>query len=182
MLINDYFTHKHTRKFVFVWLVVTLLVMFFLTGKRKLSLRDKFFYREGILSSVRVLTSVTFWSESGSADMYLCLTDPDPYKKNAFFVSDLQDGNQQNFFFFFCLLLFKLHLLDFSKIKSHKEVTKQYESRFFSGSVPRSERPKNIRILRIRLWIRNTGTYIYFQFYLWLGKLCALHNWHYKIL
>jgi hypothetical protein len=52
--------------------------------------------------------------------------DPDP----AIFVIDLQDANQK---LFFCLLLFEgiLYLHHFSKIKRHKEVTKQQRSRFF---------------------------------------------------
>jgi hypothetical protein len=61
--------------------------------------------------------------------------DPDP----AFFVFDLQDDNKNLSFFSFLTV----HLHNFSKIKSHQEVTKQLESRFFlplmiegSGSVP----------------------------------------------
>ncbi len=50
--------------------------------------------------------------------------------------SNMQDGNKKLFFLlsFFCLLSYflKLHLHHFSKIKSHKEVTKQEEWRFFS--------------------------------------------------
>jgi hypothetical protein len=63
----------------------------------------------------------------------------------------------------------KVHLHHFSKIKSQKEVTKQYESRFFllffdrrsgSGSISLnngsgSRRPKSLQIRRIR--IRNTA-------------------------
>ena len=45
--------------------------------------------------------------------------DPDP----AIFVSDLQDVNKK--LFFFCLFPIKVHLHNFSKIKSLKEVTKQ---------------------------------------------------------
>jgi hypothetical protein len=44
--------------------------------------------------------------------------DPDP----AIFVSDLQDVNKKLFFAYYLL---KVHLHHFSKIKSHKEVTKQ---------------------------------------------------------
>jgi hypothetical protein len=54
--------------------------------------------------------------------------DPDPAPDPAIFVSDLQDGNKKFFFpKFFCLLLIEgtVHLHKFSKIKSHKEVTKQ---------------------------------------------------------
>jgi hypothetical protein len=43
--------------------------------------------------------------------------DPDP----AIFVSDLQDINKKFFAYYFL----KVHLNHFSKIKSHKEVTKQ---------------------------------------------------------
>ncbi len=74
------------------------------------------------------------------------------------------------FFIFFAYYFLKLHLHNFPKIKSHNEVTKQKELRFFllfllayrrsririrtytNGSG--STRSKNIRILRI--WIRNT--------------------------
>jgi hypothetical protein len=56
------------------------------------------------------------------------LTDPDP----AIFVSDLKDGNNKFVFSkFFYLLLFEATFTSFSQIKSHKEVTKQQESRFF---------------------------------------------------
>jgi hypothetical protein len=73
--------------------------------------------------------SMKFWYESecgsGSADPYLCLmdlgpnSDPDP----AIFVSDLQDINKKLLFFTYYFL--KVYLHHFSKIKSHKEVTKQ---------------------------------------------------------
>ncbi len=83
----------------------------------------------------------------------------------------------KNYFFskFFAYYFLKLHLHHFSKMKSHKEAKKQWESRFFllfclmvegSGSIPRnngsgsgSRRPKNIRLLRIR--IRNTAPHLY---------------------
>ncbi len=60
---------------------------------------------------------MTFWYGSGSADPYIGLIDPDPALDRAIFVSDIQDG----------LLLIEdtVHLHHFSKIKSHKEVTKQ---------------------------------------------------------
>jgi hypothetical protein len=58
-----------------------------------------------------------FWFGSGSADPYLLTTvmnsDPDP----AIFVTDLQ---------VFLLITYFLKVHHFSKIKSHKEVTKQY--------------------------------------------------------
>jgi hypothetical protein len=54
--------------------------------------------------------------------------DPDP----GIFVIDLQDANKKIVKKqFFCLLLFEGHLHHFSKIKRPKDVTKQYESRFF---------------------------------------------------
>jgi hypothetical protein len=55
--------------------------------------------------------------------------DPD----TAVFVIALQDANKELLFIQDILLItfLKLHLHHFSKIKSHKEVTKQWESRFF---------------------------------------------------
>jgi hypothetical protein len=57
-------------------------------------------------------------------------TDPDP----AIFVSDLlwQLNTGMIFFqFFFCYYFLKVHLHHLSMIRSHKEVAKQQESRFF---------------------------------------------------
>ncbi len=55
-------------------------------------------------------------------------SDPDADLDPTIFVIDLQDANKNLILEkFFCLL----HLHHFSKIKSPKEVTKQYESRFF---------------------------------------------------
>jgi hypothetical protein len=54
--------------------------------------------------------------------------DPVPAPEPAIFVSDLQDGKLKQFFAY-CFL--KLHLHHFSKIKGHKEVTKQWESKLF---------------------------------------------------
>jgi hypothetical protein len=51
-------------------------------------------------------------------DPHLSLTDPDP----AIFVNDLQDA-EKKLFISFCFLKVNLHY--FSKIKRHKEVTKQ---------------------------------------------------------
>jgi hypothetical protein len=65
-------------------------------------------------------------------------------------------------FFFVYYLLFEATFTSFSKIKSHKEV---------SGSVNRtngSGRPKNIRILRIR--IPNTACN---KLFLWLLTICS---------
>jgi hypothetical protein len=53
--------------------------------------------------------------------------DPDP--DSAIFVIDLQDGNKKKIIVvlkFFCLLLFDSTFTSFFKIKSQKEVTKQY--------------------------------------------------------
>jgi hypothetical protein len=56
--------------------------------------------------------------------------DPDP----AFFVSDLREASQKNFFLlsFHAYFFLKMHLHHSSKLKSHKEVTKQLKSRFSS--------------------------------------------------
>ncbi len=81
--------------------------------------------------------SVTFWygSRSGSADPYLWLSD---YRiriqirlrlRILLFSSVTFKTTTKNFFVVFYFL--KLHLNHFSKIKSHNEVTKQKESRFF---------------------------------------------------
>jgi hypothetical protein len=55
------------------------------------------------------------------------LMDPDADLDPAIFVIDLQDANKKLIFNkkIFCLLLLKVHLHHFSKIKSPKEVTKQ---------------------------------------------------------
>jgi hypothetical protein len=54
--------------------------------------------------------------------------DPDP----TIFVIDLQDSNKKPILKkFFYELLFEGKFTKFSKIKSKKEVTKQWESRFF---------------------------------------------------
>ncbi len=79
--------------------------------------------------------SVTFWYGSGCgygfSDPYLSLTDPnaDPAPDPALFVSDLYDANKKPFFSPSFTLKVHLHLS--SKIKSHKEVTKQQKSRLF---------------------------------------------------
>ncbi len=63
--------------------------------------------------------SRTFWGGSGSADPCLWLMDPDP----AIFVIDLQDGCKNKFFntIFSAYYFLKVHLHNFSKIKSQKE-------------------------------------------------------------
>jgi hypothetical protein len=58
----------------------------------------------------------------GSGDPCLWPMDPDP----AIFVLDLQDANKNLFMLNFSAYYFlKVHLQNFSKIKSHKEITKQ---------------------------------------------------------
>ncbi len=54
--------------------------------------------------------------------------DPDADPDSVIFVSDLPAVNKKLFFIYYFL---KIHLHHFSKIKSHKEVTKQEESIFF---------------------------------------------------
>jgi hypothetical protein len=48
--------------------------------------------------------------------------DPDPGADPAIFVSDLQDVNKKSFFAYYFLTVLLDH---FSKIKSHRDVTKQ---------------------------------------------------------
>jgi hypothetical protein len=101
--------------------------------------------------------------------------DPDP----AIFIINLQDASQKTFFFSFAAYCYlKVHLHNFSKIKSkkrHKTVGIKVFSYYFclmiegsgSGSLPHLclEDPDmdpgcpNTWIRRIR--IRNTGTYLY---------------------
>ncbi len=75
----------------------------------------------------QVFYSNQCWYGSGSesADPYIRLMDADP--DPAIFVSDLPDINKKKkkFSKFFCILLLKVHLHHFSKIKIHKEGTKQ---------------------------------------------------------
>ncbi len=52
-------------------------------------------------------------------------SDPDVYADPAIFISDLQDVNKKILSFFAYNFLKVVHLHHFSKIKSHKEVTKQ---------------------------------------------------------
>jgi len=55
------------------------------------------------------------------------VADPDADPDTAIFVSDLQEVNKKLFLFlgFFAYCFLKVHLHHFSKIRSHKEVTKQ---------------------------------------------------------
>jgi hypothetical protein len=81
-----------------------------------------------ILFSFQCCGSMKFWYGSGSVDPYIRLmdpdSDPDADPDPAIFVSNLQDVNKkyQSFFAYYFL---KIHLHHFSKINSHKEVTKQ---------------------------------------------------------
>jgi hypothetical protein len=67
--------------------------------------------------------------------MSLTIMDPDPNADPdpAIFVIDLQGANKKLFLkkSFSVYYLLKVHLYHFSKIKSPKEVTTQWESRFF---------------------------------------------------
>jgi hypothetical protein len=51
--------------------------------------------------------------------------DPDPASDPAIFVLDLKDVKKNSFSKFSAYYFLKVHLRHFSKIKSHKEVTKQ---------------------------------------------------------
>ncbi len=121
---------------------------------------------------------MTFWGGSGSGSADPCLWPMDPDPDPAIFVIDLQDASKKLIFLhnFFCLLLLKLHLYHFSKIKSQKESQNSRNQGFSyyfcmmiegsgSGSIPLtsrsgfgSRRPKNmwIRWIRIRIRIHNT--------------------------
>jgi len=71
-----------------------------------------------------VFGSVTFWYGSGSTDGYLWLTDPDPAQDLLFLSVTFKTPTK--IIYVFCLLLqyMMVHLHHSSKIKSHKEVTK----------------------------------------------------------
>ncbi len=120
--------------------------------------------------------SVVFWhgSGSGSAVLYLWLTDPAP--DPAISSLTFQDGNKKLCFFqsFFRYYFLNLHLHNYSKIKSHEEVKKQWESRFSyyfclmiegsgtvtgSGSLPCTDGSgyRRSKDIRIRIRNRNTG-------------------------
>ncbi len=77
---------------------------------------------EGFLTILPVLRihDILVGSGSGSADPCLWLMDPDP----AVFVIDLQDANKKLIFYksFSAYYILKVHLHNFSKIKSQKEV------------------------------------------------------------
>ncbi len=73
------------------------------------------------------------WHLGTDADPYLWLTDPDPTPTPdpAIFVSDLQEGNKKlNLFPYYFL---KVLLYNFSKIKSHKEISTSRNQGFSSS-------------------------------------------------
>ncbi len=67
----------------------------------------------------------------GSGDPYNWLTDPDSEPGPALFDSGLQEATK-NIFLLIIYYVLKLHLHHSSKIKSHKQVTKQDISRFIN--------------------------------------------------
>ncbi len=98
-------------------------------------------------------------------------------------VSDLQDATKKYFFFFrfFAYSFLKVHLHHSSKIKSHKEVTKQKKSRcffiilFVDGRIRIRIRTNKLR-LRIRIQEakshtvpRNSVPDPEYSFFYWLG-------------
>ncbi len=122
--------------------------------------------------------SMTFWCGSGSADPCLWLMDPDP--DPAIFVIDPSRCKQKsNFKKSFSAYYFRRNnYIIFQRLKVQKmkqSIRNQGFSYYFclviegsgSGSITLNNgsgsgyrRPKNIRIRRIRIWIRirNTGT------------------------
>jgi hypothetical protein len=139
----------------------------------------------GYTSHDQCSVSMTSWcgSGSGSANPCLRLMDPDPDADPdpATFIIDLQEANKKLIFFlrFSAFYYLKVHLHNFSKIKSPKEVKNsrnQSLSYYFclmiegfrsgSGAGSRStpltsgsgsRRPKNMWIRWIRIRIRNTA-------------------------
>ncbi len=92
--------------------------------------------------------SMIFWYESGSGYPYLWLMDPDPDTTDSvIFVCVLQDKKLLLFLSFFHDYFLNVHLNHFLKIKSPKEVTKQYKSMFFLLFLLDDRR------IRIRIWI-----------------------------
>jgi hypothetical protein len=101
--------------------------------------------------------------------------DADADSDPAIFVIDLQGANKKTNLkkSFSAYYFLNVHIHNISKIKSHKTVGIKFfllflpdDRRIQSGSVPLtngyvsgSKRPKNIRIRRIRIRIRNTGFY-----------------------
>jgi hypothetical protein len=88
--------------------------------------------------------------------------DPDADPHPLIFVIDLQEANKKLIFKkFFCLLLFEGTFTSFLKIKSQKEVANnrnQGFSYFICLMIEESRMLKNIRIRRIRIWIRIRNT------------------------
>ncbi len=112
---------------------------------------------------LRCSGSVKFWYGSGSSDPYL-------WRPRILLFSSLTFKMPNNLIFFqifFAFYFLKLHLHHSSQIKSHKK------SPEISGFLTNfawwwkdpdpdgSGRPKNLRILRIRFLIRNSG-FLYF--------------------
>jgi hypothetical protein len=82
-------------------------------------------------SSSRIQVSIADpWHFGTDPDPYLWLKDSAPAPDPAIFVSDIQ-GKNSFFSVWYYYYFLKVHLYHFSKIKCHKEVTKQLESRFF---------------------------------------------------
>jgi hypothetical protein len=78
--------------------------------------------------------------------------DPDP----AIFIIDLQDANKKLIFLeksFSAYYFLKVHFHHFSKLKSQKEVTRQYKTRFFLLFL-HNDRRIRIRIHSSDKWIR----------------------------
>jgi hypothetical protein len=83
--------------------------------------------------SLQCCEYVTFWYGSGSADPYNPVPNPDSdLAPDPTFSSVTLNANRKIVVSkFFCFLLFLYTFKQSSKIKSHKEVAKQYKSRFF---------------------------------------------------
>ncbi len=71
--------------------------------------------------------SLTFWYGSGSADLYRWLMDPDSFRQ---WPSRCQQ--KLSFLRFFAYYVFKVHLHQSSKIKSHKEVANSRNQGFLT--------------------------------------------------
>ncbi len=135
---------------------------------------------------------MTFWygPGSGSADPCLWLKDPDADPDPAIFVIDLQGAKKKLIFLkkFSAYYFLKVHLHNFSKIISLKEVTKTVGIKgFFSyyyflmiegtGSIPLtsgsgSVRPKNMWIRWIRILNTDFGIFVHFKLlHIWIAQL-----------
>ncbi len=97
-----------------------------------------------ILVRIRIRGSVPLTSGSDSGSCYF-LQWPSRWQKK-----------KKIFQCFFAYYILKLHLYHFSKLKNHKEVTKQQEIRFF---LPFLFGNRRIRIrIRIRTWYYRSGS------------------------